>query len=224
MRGVEQPDFQARLQRLWKGALVVLISAGYLVVIALHLVLHGWQAALVALLVIAVGLLLRYIGNDVDRIGWQLGQDGTADAKTTRRQQRMYHTLAALTQVPNVALVVHGHLLGGWWWAAGLAGGLLGIEMLYTRIRKVNRAVAFAQASYGFAELGPHHGPQRLGALRETKERELERKLDTLERMAAEGLISRKAYKKARDKLRVRFVMETHAADSKPPPAPRAPP
>lgn len=210
---VEQPDFHKRLQRLWKGALVVLVSAAYLVLIALYLVLRDWQAALLALLVIAVGLLLRYIGNDVDRIGWQMARAGGAEAKAARRQKQLYWALATLAQAPNVALVVHGHLLGGWRWALAVAAGVLGVEILYARIRKVNRAVAFAQASYGFTELNAHRGPEHLGALRETKERELQRKLETLERMAAEGLISRKAYKRARDKLRVRFVVEAPAAD-----------
>ena len=210
-------ELHTRLQRLWKGTLVVAITAGYLLILTLLLIHRDWRAALMALFLIVLAQFFRYIGDDVDRIGWQLSRqsdkpqrDNDADAKT--RQTRMHRLLVALTQLPNLALVGHGYLLGGTRWAAALAIGVVAIELLHTRIRKANRAVAFQQASFGFAERGLFtEGPESIARLRETKERRIDERLATLERMTEEGLISRKAYAKARDKARVRLVMEEDA-------------
>ena len=210
-------QMHTRLQRLWKGTLVVAITAGYLLILTLLLIHRDWQAALMALFLIVLAQFFRYIGDDVDRIGWQLSResseprsDGGEDANI--RQKRMHRLLVGLTQLPNVALVGHGYWLGGQRWAIGLAIGVVAIELLHTRIRKVNRAVAFEQASFGFAERNLFtEGPESIGRLRETKERRVEERLAALERMADEGLISRKAYEKARDKARVRLVMEEDA-------------
>ena len=202
-----------RLQRLWKGTLVVAITASYVLLLAWLLVNSGWREALMALLLIAFALFLRYIANDVDRIGWHLSKqasEGEADEATSHNQKHMYRLLVTLTQFPNLALIGYGYLLGGWRWAAGIAAVLIVIEYFCMRVRKVNRSVAFAQASYGFAESGLlTAGPDSIRGLAETREAELQRKLEALERLEEDGLISRKAYEKARDKLRIRHVMES---------------
>ena len=220
-------ELHTRLQRLWKGTLVVAITAGYLLILTLLLIHRDWQAALMALFLIVLAQFFRYIGDDVDRIGWQLDRPsgkpqagepgGQADEDARIRQRRMHRLLVALTQLPNLALVGHGYVLGGSRWAGALAIGVVAIELLHTRIRKANRAVAFQQASFGFVERGLFEGPESIARLQETKERRVEERLATLERMTEEGLISRKAYEKARDKARVRLVMEE---DARKPPRP----
>ncbi len=209
-------QLHTRLQRLWKGTLVVAITAGYLLILTLLLIHRDWKAALMALFLIVLAQFFRYIGDDVDRIGWQLsrqsGEPGReGDEAANRRQKRMHRLLVGLTQLPNLALVAHGYWLGGERWAIALAIGVVAIEFLHTRIRKVNRAVAFEQASFGFVERGLFEGPESIARLQETKERRVEERLATLERMADEGLISRKAFEKARDKARVRLVLEEDA-------------
>ena len=207
-------QLHTRLQRLWKGTLVVAITAGYLLILTLLLIHRDWKAALMALFLIVLAQFFRYIGDDVDRIGWQLSRqsgESERDEEANRRQKRMHRLLVGLTQLPNLALVGHGYWLGGQRWAIALAIGVVAIEFLHTRIRKVNRAVAFEQASFGFVERGLFEGPESIARLQETKERRVEERLSTLERMAEEGLISRKAYEKARDKARVRLVLEEDA-------------
>lgn len=211
-------DLHTRLQRLWKGTLVVAITAGYLLILTLLLIHRDWRAALMALFLIVLAQFFRYIGDDVDRIGWQLSSHSNkaqerAEDHAQDRQKRMRRLLVGLTWLPNLALVGHGHWLGGPVWAAALFIGVVVIELLHARIRKVNRAVAFEQASFGFADRSLFAGgPESIARLKETKERRVEERLDTLERMAEEGQISRKAYKKARDKARVRLVMEEDSA------------
>lgn len=209
-------QLHTRLQRLWKGTLVVAITAGYLLILTLLLIHRDWKAALMALFLIVLAQFFRYIGDDVDRIGWQLsrqsgkpGREG--DDAANRRQKHMHRLLVGLTQLPNLALIGHGYWLGGERWAIALAIAVVAIEFLHTRIRKVNRAVAFEQASFGFVERGLFEGPESIARLQETKERRVEERLATLERMADEGLISRKAFEKARDKARVRLVLEEDA-------------
>ena len=202
-------QLQGRLLRLWKGTLVVAIAGGYLLILTLLLIHRDWRAALLALFFIGLAQFFRYIGDDVDRIGWHLAEDRAApDGATQQRQRRMHRLLIGLTQLPNVALAGHAHLLGGLPWAAAMVGGLLAIEWMHWGMRRVNRAVAFEQASFGFAERGLLDGPEAIGDLAETEERRVEERLRTLERMAEEGRISQKAYKKARDRARVRLVME----------------
>lgn len=210
-------DLHTRLQRLWKGTLVVAITAGYLLILTLLLIHRDWRAALMALFLIVLAQFFRYIGDDVDRIGWQLSRHSNKPRENAdearHRQTRMHRLLVGLTQLPNLALVGHGHWLGGPVWAAALLVGVVAIELLHARIRKVNRAVAFEQASFGFAERSLFaDGPESIARLKETKERRVEERLATLERLAEEGLISRKAYKKARDKARVRLIMEESEA------------
>ena len=209
-------QLHTRLQRLWKGTLVVAITAGYLLILTLLLIHRDWKAALMALFLIVLAQFFRYIGDDVDRIGWQLSRQSSepereGDEAANRRQKHMHRLLVGLTQLPNLALVAHGYWLGGQRWAIALAIGVVAIEFLHTRIRKVNRAVAFEQASFGFVERGLFEGPESIARLQETKERRVEERLATLERMAEEGLISRKAFEKARDKARVRLVLEEDA-------------
>ena len=208
-------ELHNRLQRLWKGTLVVAITAGYVLILTLLLIHRDWRAALMALFLIALAQFFRYIGDDVDRIGWQLAQQTAepqpeADAALTKgRQTRMHRLLVGLTQLPNLALAGHAYWLGGWAWAAAMFAAVVAIEWLHTRVRKANRAVAFEQASFGFAEHGLfHEGPQSINKLKETKERRVEARLRALEQLAEEGQISRKAYKKARDRARVRLIME----------------
>ena len=208
-------QLHTRLQRLWKGTLVVAITAGYLLILTLLLIHRDWKAALMALFLIVLAQFFRYIGDDVDRIGWQLsrqsGEPRPGGEDATVRQKHMHRLLFGLTQLPNLALIGHGYWLGGERWAIALAIAVVAIEFLHTRIRKVNRAVAFEQASFGFVERGLFEGPESIARLQETKERRIEERLATLERMAEEGLISRKAYEKARDKARVRLVLEEDA-------------
>ena len=84
--------------------------------------------------------------------------------------------------------------------------GLVLIEVLYSRIRSVNRRVEFEEASYGLKDRGPlTRGPD---AMRASNQARLDRKLEELEALREQGLISRKSYEKARDKHRIRSVIE----------------
>ena len=210
------PDesIRLRLQRLAKGAIFVGIAAGYTLLLALALVLHGWKPALLALFFIVVGQFFRHIASEADRLGWRLNAgpgtipEAHADASARSYQRRMLWLFASLAQLPNVALVAQATLLAGTESGAVTAGALLVIEVLYLTVRRLNRRTAFREASYGFKDRGPFSGGATpIDASRERREPEVEHKLAQLRRMAEEGRISHKAYQKACDRHRVRVVM-----------------
>ena len=200
---------QVKLQRLWKGTLFVGIGGGYVLLVAMLFVYHGWRAALLALFLIGVSQFFRYIANDVDRIGWRMSNESSDEAvgETTKRyQRRMLVALAGLVQALNLALVYQAYHLGDLRWMLPMLSGLVLIEVLYSRIRSVNRRIEFEEASYGFKDRGPlSRGPD---AMRASNHARLDRKLEELEALAEEGRISIKAYERARDKHRIRSVMD----------------
>ncbi|MYB37418.1 MAG: hypothetical protein F4Y26_08570 [Gammaproteobacteria bacterium] len=209
-----------RLQRLAKGALFVGIAAGYTLLLALALVLHGWKPALLALFFVIVGQFFRHIASEADRIGWRLdaerneaSPEAQADADTRSYQRRMLWLFASLAQLPNVALVAQATLLADPESGAVTAVSLLVIEALYLTVRRLNRRTAFREASYGFKDRGPFSdGASPIDASRERREAEVERKLAELRKLAEDGRISRRAYEKARDRHRVRVVMVKDAS------------
>ena len=209
------PDESIRLhlQRLAKGAIFVGIAAGYTLLLALALVLHGWKPALLALFFIIVGQFFRHIASEADRLGWRLDAERNeatpeTDASARSYQRRMLWLFASLAQLPNVALVAQAALLAGPQSGAVTAASLLVIEALYLTVRRLNRRTAFREASYGFKDRGPFSGGATpIDASRERREAEVEQKLAQLHRMAEEGRISHKAYQKACDRHRVRVVM-----------------
>lgn len=219
-------DAEVRLRRLWKGTLLVAVGAGYVFLAALLLIQHGWRSALLALFFIVVAAFLRYIGNDVDRVGWNLSRGlaggqrqgaAAAEAPTKgqtetamRYQSRLFRGLWALAQAVNVGLVAQGLLVGGVERALATAAGLAFLEVLFWQIRRVNHAVTFEQASYGIGE--PRlPAPSAADPWDQAGTARLNRKLEKLAEMAEAGTISRKAHRKARDKWLVRSVMQEDA-------------
>ena len=206
-------DIRLRLLRLGKGALFVGIAAGYILLLALTLILHGWKPGLLAMFFVVVGQFFRHIASEADRIGWRLDGNRTeapaeADIDTRAYQRRMLWLFASLAQLPNVALVAQAAFLSGLDWGGAVAGALLLIELLYLTVRRLNRRTAFREASYGFRDRGPLTGDTApIDASRERQEAEVERKLAELLKLAEDGHISHKAYEKARDRHRVRLVM-----------------
>lgn len=200
---------QIKLQRLWKGTLFVGIGGGYVLLVAMLFIYQGWRAALLALFLIGVAQFFRYIANDVDRVGWRMSNEWSDEPiadSTKRYQSRMLIALVVLAQAINLALIYQAYHLGEVRWMLPTLVGLALIELLYTRIRSVNRRIEFEEASYGFKDRGPlSGGPGAAGA---SNRAALDRKLDRLRALADEGEISTKAYEKARDKHRVRGVME----------------
>jgi len=197
-----------KLQRLWKGTLFVGIGGGYVLLVAMLFVYQGWRAALLALFLLGVSQFFRYIANDVDRIGWRMSGEwsGEAIAESTKRYQgRMLAALVGLAQGLNVALIYQAYHLGGLRWMVPILAGLALIEVLYWRVRRINRGIEFEEASYGFKDRDPLTGAVR-PPHRATSD-ELDGKLERLKALADEGRISKKAYEKARDKHRIRTVM-----------------
>ena len=206
-------DAATRLRRLWKGTLLVGVAGGYVLLVSLLLVQHGWRAALLAAFFVVVSQFLRYIASDVDRIGWQLSKGDEAESdQAVRYQVRLFRGLVALAQLVNVALIVQALSLGGPLRALATFAGLAAIEVLFSRIRKVNREITFEQASYGFSDRQPlPMGASSAGPWDEAANERLARKLETLRQMAEAGDISTEAYRKARDKWLVRSVMREDA-------------
>ena len=210
-------EIRLRLQRLWKGTLFVGVGGAYIALLAGALSLFGWQAALLAVFLVLLGQCFRYIANDIDRLGWAMGRDGPSkvegSAATRRDQTRLLWILGILVLAPSVALIVQAQFLGGGRVALVVGVTLAFVEALYMAIRRVNRRTAFQEASYGLRDRSLFsRGPDNMRALNRTRAERVERQLEQLEAMADDGRISRRAYEKARDKLRVDLVMKEEAA------------
>ncbi len=209
---VKESDIRVRLQRLWKGTLFVGITGGYVLIVSLLFIYHGWRPALLGLFLIILSQFFRYIANDVDRIGWRISkqrQDEGITESTRGYQVRMLYLLVGLVQLQNLALIYQGYVLAGITWTVATLVGLVFIEILYSRVRGVNRRVEFEQASYGFRDKGIFSdGPESVSPSDKAKKDKLERKLDRLREMAEKGQISQKAYEKTRDKYRIHRVMD----------------
>ena len=209
---VEVSDIHVKLQRLWKGTLFVGITGGYVLIVSLLFIYHGWRPALLGLFLIILSQFFRYIANDVDRIGWKISKQehGEGITESTRGYQvRMLYLLVGLVQLQNLALIYQGYVLAGLTWTVGTLAGLAFIEILFSRVRGVNRRVEFEQASYGFRDKGVFSdGPESVSPSDRVKRDKLERKLDRLGEMAEKGQISQKAYEKTRDRYRIHAVMD----------------
>ena len=210
-------EIRLRLQRLWKGTLFVGVGGAYIALLAGALILFGWKAALLAVFLVLLGQCFRYIANDIDRLGWAMARDGESkvegSAATRRDQTRLLWLLGILMLAPSAALVVQAQYLGGGRVALVVGITLAFVEALYVAIRRVNRRTAFQEASYGLRDKSLFsRGPEDMRALSRTREARVERQLDQLEAMADDGRISRRAYEKACDKLRVELVLKQEAA------------
>ena len=211
-------DIRLRLQRLWKGTLFVGVAGAYVGLLTTGLILFGWRAALLALFFVVLGQCLRYIANDVDRLGWVMARatesaHGRFDAGTKQNQRRMLRLLGALALLPSVALAAQSYMLGGWQAASVAAVVLTLVELLFLTIRRANRRTAFTEASYGVRDNSLFgRGPNAIHNLAEARAARIERQLGELKAMADDGRISQRAYEKARDKHRVDLVMRQEHA------------
>ncbi|MCY4129817.1 MAG: hypothetical protein OXG15_11355 [Gammaproteobacteria bacterium] len=201
-----------KLRRLWKGTLYIGIAALYIVVIVATLVLIGWQAGLLAVGLVALSQVFRYVASEVDRIGWVIRSQNDDEQEiggTTKLRRRLFALLTLLVQFPNIALVVYVYTNIGLTWSVVLLIALMAVELLFQEIRRVNQKVAYREASYGFQDRSLlTTGQQGVGS-QEGRDVTLTDRLDRLEKLVDEGKISRKGYEKARDKYWIRHVMES---------------
>ncbi len=206
-----ESQYLTKLRRLWKGTLYIGIVAAYIAILVATVLLVGWQAGLLALGLLALSQLFRYIASEVDRIGWVIRDQHDPEQQaegTTSLKRRLFALLIFLVQLPNVTFVVYIYMNIGIPWSAALIVALIAIELLYQEIKRVNRKVAYRDASYGFQErpmLASGHGGT---TTREGQDATLTDRLNRLEQLVDEGKITRKAYEKARDKYWIRHVME----------------
>ena len=210
-------EIRLRLQRLWKGTLFIGVGDAYIALLSGALILFGWKATLLAMFLVLLGQCFRYIANDIDRLGWAMADDGESkvegSATTKRAQTRLLWLLGILVLTPSAAMIVQAQYLGGVRVALVVGVTLAFVEALYVAIRRVNRRTAFQEASYGLRDRSLFsRGPDDMRALSRTREARVERQLDQLEAMADDGRISRRAYEKACDKLRVELVLKQETA------------
>ena len=204
--------YLTKLRRLWKGTLYIGIVALYIAVVVVTLVLIGWQAGLLAVGLVALSQVFRYVASEVDRIGWVIRSQNDDEREiggTTKLRRRLFALLTLLVQFPNIALVVYVYTNIGLPWSVVLLIALMAVELLFQEIRRVNQKVAYREASYGFQDrslLTP--GQQGVGS-QEGRDVTLTDRLARLEKLADEGKISRRGYEKARDKYWIRHVMES---------------
>ena len=159
---------------------------------------------MLAVFLVLLGQCFRYVANDIDRLGWAMANadQDRFEATTQRDQRHLFRLLGGLALLTNIALAAQASILADWRGALIATIALSFVEWLYVGIRRVNRRISFAEASYGLRDrnlIG--RGPDT------NRQVGIEQRLDRLKVMADEGEISQRAYQKARDKYRVELVM-----------------
>ena len=215
----ESPSIDAnqllvKLRRLLKGTLFVVISGIYTSLAAVLFLNHGWRTLLLAVFLLAIGQLLRYVLNDVDHVGWLLR---TKDVRGSTCQAKRYQgvflwLLFASIQVLNLGVVWHVYQISVSEVTASVLAGLIGVELIYGCIRTINRRIEFGPTSYGYSEgaivpTSPNRStPENYGQSEEW--RAIDQKLEVLRKMAEQGEISKDAYDRVRDDQLIRRVLQ----------------
>jgi hypothetical protein len=193
-----------KLRRLWKGTLYICITGIYTFLLGMLLIYQGWRPALLVLFLIALGQWFRHIANDVDRLGWIMGQNEQSEIQTgeKRLQARMHVLLICLIQLLNIVITIQVFVISTWMWALMVAAAVLVLEIMFGQVRSVNRRMGYESAN-GIKEQGPL-------ATREAplQDKEIDGKLAELKKLAETGAVSQKAYEKARDRALVKRVMK----------------
>jgi hypothetical protein len=121
----------------------------------------------------------------------------------------MLYLLVGLVQMENLALIYQGYVLAGITWTAGTLVALVFTEILYSRVRGVNRSVEFEQASYGFRDKGVFSdGPESISPSEKAKNDKLAReKARPAQRNGGERAHFSDGVQTTRDKYRIHGVM-----------------
>lgn len=211
---VDANHLYVKLRRLLKGALFVGISGIYLSLSAVLFLNHGWRTLLLAMFLVALGQLLRYVLNGVDHVGWLLKtKDVRGDVHQAKRYQSLLMWLLfASIQFLSLGVVLHVYLISIWEVTVAVLSGLIGMELIHGYIHRINRTIEFGPTSYGYSEgtivpLGPGRStPEDYGV---TEGRQaIDRTLEKLKEMADKGEISKDAYERVRDDQFIRLVMQ----------------
>lgn len=208
----EHARYLIKLRLLWKGTLYITIATLYVAIIVGFFVLVDWRWSLLIVGFLTVSQLLRYVANEVDRIGWVLREsqeDPTGLAATKRFRAFLFVLLAVLVQVPNVGVFLSAYFVETSSVASYVLLALVFAEILFLEIRRMNRKVAFRQASYGAGEDALAASGLVPNVSDSLKDEELDDRLARLKELVDQGKISPKAYEKARDKYWVRRVMQS---------------
>lgn len=206
-------DLDVKLRRLLKGTLYIAISSVYVAIVALVFLMHEWKAALLSGSLIAVSLILRFVSDEVYRIGQIITRNDDAETSqngSVRGLQRwLYVLILGLVYLFCVGLIAQTFVLANQTWLVSLVVSLIAVELAFVWIRQVNKQISFRQASYGLPERDPFglHS-SRPSELHIEKDDRLDRKLAELEALVKDGKISHLAFEKARDRHRIKNVME----------------
>ena len=209
---------EIKLRRLLKGTLFIGIASGYIAMIGFMFVTYGWQLAVMALALVVLSLLLRFVSDEVYRVGLVFAQEQSSmqvPSSSRTLQKRLYWLILTLVHLPLIGLATP--LIrdaqepdGVVYWLASLGVLWVVIEASFIWIRKVNKQISYGLASFGIRDNSP------LGLLllptgartQEDRSQKLEAKIEQLKVLHQAGKLSQKAFEKQRDKLRIRQVME----------------
>ncbi|MCB1176690.1 MAG: hypothetical protein KDK36_03830 [Leptospiraceae bacterium] len=204
-----------KLRRLWKGTLYVGITGLYSFLLGVLLFYKDFLSALLVFFLIFLVQLFRYIANDVDRLGWIMSQKDTTDKDIEARkyQKKMMILLLLLVQLSNLGIVYKIYTISNLDYTIMVVFGVVIVELLFLRIRKVNKIIDYERASYGINNYDPLiDGPSGNDTndyleAEELPPKTLEEKLEILKEMAKKGQISQKAYEEVRDRELIDRVM-----------------
>ncbi len=197
-------EMTLKLRRLWKGTLYIGVTGIYTLLVGTLLIYQGWRSAMLVLFLIGLGQWLRHIASDVDRLGWIMSKKDPAGEQTeeTRYQRRMFIVLFSLIQLLNIGIICQTYAVATWMSALLVTAAILTIELMFGKIRSLNRRIDYESASYGIRDAGPlTTGASSL------EHKEIDEKLTKLKNMAERGEITQKAYEKVRDRALIERIM-----------------
>ncbi|NQZ90169.1 MAG: hypothetical protein HRT54_21615 [Colwellia sp.] len=206
-------DIALKLRKLWKGTIYIGITGGYVLLLGMVLVFTGFRPALLTFFLIALVQLFRYIAGDVDRLGWVMDNKKVSGEQEDARsyQSKMLLLLFSIIQISNLAIVYQTYKISTGSWAFLVFIGILAIELLFMKIRKINHEIDYELASYGLKDRDPIcHGaiPQNFNESKFTKENEvIDKKLETLKLMVDKGELTQKAFEEVRDQHLIKRIM-----------------
>lgn len=179
-------DIALKLRKLWKGTIYIGITGVYVLLLGMVLVFTGLSPALLTFFLIALVQLFRYIAGDVDRLGWVMDNKEVSGEQEDARtyQSKMLLLLFSIIQISNLAIVYQTYQISTGSWAFLAFIGILAIELMFMKIRKINHEIDYELASYGLKDSSPicqGANAQNFNESKFTKENEeIDKKLELL--------------------------------------------
>lgn len=141
--------YMLRLMNTVKWALYSLIYIVYLFTVGVVFVNGDWKSGMLALFAIIAIHPLRYLWDDANKAKFDLTNHPDYDAEKSSMvlsfQKRLVFVLSSVVYLCDIGFIVLTYFAVDQMWAAAVLGGLIAVELLHMRIRKMNKDLRTAE-------------------------------------------------------------------------------